>query len=98
MQQQAGSISATNSLGYQNPESPSPGPVFTTEAFNGADLNSSGDDDNEFNQELFVEEIRKYSRIRDTKCIGYKDGTKKQNAWSQLGQLFNKEGRLMFII
>ena len=40
LQQQAGSISATNSLGYQNPESPSPGPVFTTEVFKGAGSNS----------------------------------------------------------
>ena len=35
LQQQAGSISTTNSLSYQNPESPSHGPVFLTEAFKG---------------------------------------------------------------
>ena len=33
LQQHAGSISTTNSLGYQNSESPSPGPVFSTETF-----------------------------------------------------------------
>ena len=98
MQQQAGSISTTNSLGYQNPESPSPGPVFSTETFKGADTNNEVDSDNDFDEEFFVEEIRKYPCIWDTKCRGYKDGTKKQNAWSQLCRLFNQEGRLIFII
>ena len=98
LQQQAGSISTTNSLGYQNSESPSPGPVFSTETFKGADTNNEVDSDNDFDEEFFVEEIRKYPCIWDTKCRGYKDGTKKQNAWSQLCRLFNKEGRLIFII
>ena len=98
LQQQAGSISTTHSLGYDNSESPSSGPVFSTETFKGADTNNEVDSDNDFDEEFFVEEIRKYPCIWDTKCRGYKDGTKKQNAWSQLCRLFNKEGRLIFII
>ena len=60
LQQQAGSISTTKSLGYQNPESPSPAPVFSTEAFKGADTNSEVEVENDFHEEFFVEEIRKY--------------------------------------
>ena len=82
--QQAGSIPTTNSLGYDNSESPSSGPVFSTETFKGADTNNEVDHDNDFDEEFFVEEIRKYPCIWDTKCRSYKDGTKKQNAWSQL--------------
>ena len=98
LQQQAGSISTTNSLSFQNPESPYPGPVFSTETFKGADTNSEVDGDNDFDEEFFVEEIRKYRCIWDTKCRCFKDGTKKQNAWSQLCGLINKEGTLIFII
>ena len=96
--QQAGSISTTHSLGYDNSESSSSGPVLSTETFKEADTNNEVDSDNDFDEEFFVEEIRKYPCIWDTKCRGYKDGTKKQNAWSQLCRLFNKEGRLIFII
>ena len=53
-------MSITNSLGYQNPESPSPGQVFSTEAFKGADTNSEVDRDNDFDEEFFLDEIRKY--------------------------------------
>ena len=70
LQQQARSISTTNSLGYQNPESPSPGLVFSTETFKGADTNSEVGADNNFDEEVFVEEIRKYPCIWDTKCGG----------------------------
>ena len=91
-------MSTTNSLGYQNPESPSPGQVFSTEAFKGADTNSEVDRDNDFDEEFFLDEIRKYPCRWDTKCRGYKDGTKKQIAWPQLCRLFNEEGRLMFMI
>ena len=81
LQQQTGSISTTNSLGYQISESPSPGAVFSTEKFKGADTNNEVDGDNDFDEEFFVEEIRKYPCIWDTKCRDcYKDGTKKQNA------------------
>ena len=98
LQQSASSISTTNSLGYQNPKSPSSGPVFSTETFKGADTNSEGDGDNDFDEEFFAQEIRKYPGIWDTMCRGYKDGTKKQNAWSQLCRLFSMEDRLIFII
>ena len=54
LQQQVGSISTTNFLGYLNPESPSPGPVFSTETF------KEVDGDNDFDEEFFVEEVRKY--------------------------------------
>ena len=47
---------------------------------------------------FFVEEIRKYLHLWDTKCRGYKDVTKRKNDWSKLRRLFNKEGRLMSII
>ena len=80
LQQQAVYISTAKSLGYQNPESPSPGSVFSTEMFKGAYENSEVDGDNDFDEEIFVEEIRKYPSIWDNKCRGYKDGTKKQNA------------------
>ena len=53
-------MSTTNSLGYQNPESPSPGQDFSTEAFKGADTNSEVDRDNDFDEEFFLDEIRKY--------------------------------------
>ena len=98
LQQQAGSISTANSLGYDNSESPSSGPVFSTETFKRADTNNEVNSDKDFGEEFFIEEIRKYPCIWDTKCMGYRDGTKKQNAWSQLCRLFNKEGRLIFII
>ena len=68
LQQQAGSISTTNSLGYENFESPSPGPVFSTETFKGADTNSEADGDNDFDEEFFGEEIRKHPCIWDTIC------------------------------
>ena len=96
-QQQAGSISSTTPLGYWNPESPSPRPVFLTKTFRGADTNSEVDGDSDFDEEFFLEEIRKYPCIWDTKCKSYKDGIKKKNAWSQLCKLFNKEGWLVFI-
>ena len=38
------------------------------------------DGDNDFDEEFFVEKIRKYPCIWDAKCGGYKE----QNAWSQL--------------
>ena len=52
LQQQAGSISTTNSLGYQNPESPSPVPIFSTEMFKGANTNSGVDGENDFDEEF----------------------------------------------
>ena len=52
LQQQAGSISTTNSLGYDNSESPSSGPVFSTETFKGADTNNEVDSDNDFDEEF----------------------------------------------
>ena len=96
--QQAGFVSSTTLIGCQNPESPTPGPVFSKQTFRGADTNSDVDSDNDFDEEFFVEEIRKYPCIWDTKCRSYKGGTKKQNAWSQFFQLFNKEGRLLLKI
>ena len=71
---------------------------FLNKKFKGADTKSQVDGDGDFDEEFFVEEIRKYPCIWDTKCRSYIGGTKKQNAWSQLCQLFNKEGRLMFSI
>ena len=70
MQQQAGSISTKNYLGYQNPEPPSHGPVFPTETFQGADINSEVDGDNDYDEEFFIEKIRKHPCIWDTKCKG----------------------------
>ena len=66
--------------------------------FKGADTNNEVDGDNYFDEEFFIEQIRKYLCIWDTKCRGYKNGIKKQNSWSQLCQLFNKENRLIFTI
>ena len=97
-QQQAGFISSATPLGCQNPESPSPGSVFSKETSRGTDTNSDVDRDNDFDEEFFIEEIRKYPCIWDTKRRSCKGGTKKQNAWSQLCRLFNKEGRLMLKI
>ena len=42
----------------------------------------------EFDEERFVEEIRKYECIWDTKYRAYKDNGKKRNAWFELCTLF----------
>ena len=95
LQQQAGSISTTNSLSYQNPESPSHGPVFfnrsiqRTQTVKLTVITTLMRD-----EDFFVEEIRKYPCIWDTKCRDYSCGTKKQNASSQLCRLFKTEGSL----
>eukprot|EP00112_Aurelia_sp_Birch-Aquarium-sp1_P006989 Seg1763.3 transcript_id=Seg1763.3/GoldUCD/mRNA.D3Y31 product="hypothetical protein" protein_id=Seg1763.3/GoldUCD/D3Y31 len=46
----------------------------------------------EFEKELFLEEIRMYRCLWDTNSEGYKNRPMKQNAWSKLSQLFNKDG------
>lgn len=51
------------SLRQQNPESSSPGSVFSTETFRGADTNSEVGGDNDFDEKFFKEEIRKYPCI-----------------------------------
>ena len=69
LQQQAGSISTTNSLSYQNPESPSHVPVFfnrsiqRTQTVKLTVITTLMRD-----EDFFVEEIRKYPCIWDTKC------------------------------
>ena len=47
----------------------------------------------DFEKELFLEEIRKYRCLWDTNSEGYKSRPIKQNAWSKLSQLFNKDGK-----
>ena len=42
--------SQQQTLSYQNPESPSPGTVFSTETFKGADTNSEVEGDNDFDE------------------------------------------------
>ncbi len=46
----------------------------------------------EFEKELFLEELRKYRCLWDINSDGYKSRPMKQNAWSKLSQLFNKDG------
>ena len=58
LQQQVGPISSSTPLGYQNPESPSHGQVFSTETFERADINSEVDGD---------KNLMKYPHISDTK-------------------------------
>ena len=53
-------ISSITPLGYQKPESSSPGPFFSTEMFRGADTNSEVEGDNGFDEEFFKKEIRKH--------------------------------------
>lgn len=50
MWQQAGPISSATPLGFQNPESPSLGQVFSTETFGRADINSEVAGDNDFDE------------------------------------------------
>ena len=54
--------------------------------------------DGVLNEELLVEEIRKYECIWNTRCRGYKDSTKKNNAWSELASLFGKEGKYHCVV
>ena len=51
----------------------------------------------EFEKELFLEEIRRYRCLWDTNSEGYKSRPMKQNAWSKLSQLFNKDGECQSI-
>ena len=46
----------------------------------------------EFEKELFLEEIRRYRCLSDTNSESYKSRPKKQNTWSKLSKLFNKDG------
>ncbi|XP_065068912.1 uncharacterized protein LOC135694146 [Rhopilema esculentum] len=45
----------------------------------------------EFDKEVFLEEVRKYRCLWDIASEGYKIRPMKQNAWSKIGQLFNKD-------
>ena len=46
----------------------------------------------EFNKEVFLEEVCKYRCLWDIASEEYKMRPMKQNAWSKIGQLFNKDG------
>jgi len=49
----------------------------------------------EFDKELFIEEVRKYNCLWDTNSKYFKDRTMKKNAWTKIGQIFHKEGKLI---
>ena len=63
LQQQVGPISSSTPLGYQNPESPSHGQVFSTETFERADINSEVDGDKNF------DEVPTYIGHQETKYL-----------------------------
>ena len=52
----------------------------------------------EFNKELFLEEVRKYRCLWDISSEVYKSRPMKQNAWSKIGQLFNKYGEFQLVV
>ena len=83
LQQQAGSISTKNSLSCQNPESPTPGQFFQQKHLKEQTQISGDDGDSNFDEEFLVEKIKKVPMYMGHQVQGYKDGTKKQNSWSQ---------------
>ena len=55
--------------------------------YNGEELPAA-----KFDKEVFLEEVRKYRCLWDIASEGYKIRPMKQNAWSKIGHLFNKDG------
>ena len=52
----------------------------------------------EVNKELFLEEVQKYRCLWDISSEVCKSRPMKQNAWSKIGQLFNKDGEFQLVI
>ena len=49
----------------------------------------------EFNKEMFIEEVRKYRCLWDINSESYKNRPIKQNAWSKIAAVFNKDGKCL---
>ena len=49
----------------------------------------------EFDKELFLEEVRKYRCLWDINSEAYKNRPIKQNAWTLIGKLFNRDGEFL---
>ena len=60
-------------------------------------VNNPNQSSTEFDRELFIEEVRKYRCLWDISSEVYKSRPMKQNVWSKLGQLFNKDSECQFI-
>ena len=46
-----------------------------------------------FDKEVFLEEVRKYRCLWDVNSEGYKMRPMKQNAWLQISAIFNRDGK-----
>ena len=46
-----------------------------------------------FEEEVFVEELRKFVGLWETRCRAYKDVNIKATAWDALSSMFGKEGQ-----
>ena len=51
----------------------------------------------EFDKEMFIEEVRKYRCLWDVNSEAYKNRLIKQNAWANIGTVFNKDGEFCVI-
>ena len=49
-------------------------------------------DDDEFDKEAFIEEVRKFKCLWDINDPSYKERTTKLNAWKALSTIFRKDG------
>ena len=47
-----------------------------------------------FDKELFIEELRQLGCLWNTSLPSYKDRTVKANAWKNLSQIFDRDGKL----
>lgn len=52
----------------------------------------------DFDKEMFLEEVRKYRCLWDINSESYKIRPTKQNAWTRIGAVFNKDGEFNFIL
>ena len=52
-----------------------------------------GQVDQEFDRELFIEEVRSLPCLWNTSLVGYKDRAIKINAWKKLSSIFNRDGK-----
>lgn len=51
----------------------------------------------EFEVEIFLEEVRKYSCLWDISSPNYKDRNMKSNAWKAISSVFGREGIKIFL-